>query len=401
MDVKLLKNLLKPAETKILLLVLDGLGGIQEKPGGLTELEKARTPNMDRLAAEGICGLHRPIGAGITPGSGPAHLALFGYDPLHYQVGRGVLSALGVDFDLKEGDVAARGNFCTLDEEGKVQDRRAGRISTEENRKLCRILRDIELPDVELYIETVKEHRFLLVLRGKGLDGRISDTDPQEIGADPLPPKPLDYEAAKTAALVSEFLDLARKKLSDQHPANMVLMRGFSQMPQWPSMEELFGLKAAAVAAYPMYRGVAKLVGMTVLEAGESPEDEIMTVEKNWNGFDFFYLHIKAIDSAGEDGDFDRKVSLIQDIDSYIPRLLELEPDVLIITGDHSTPSPLKSHSWHPVPVLLRSKNGRIDPVKEFGERACMAGGLGANLPAVELMPLALAHALRLEKFGA
>ncbi len=401
MDANRLKKLLKPAETKILLLVLDGLGGIQKKPGGLTELETAQTPHMDNLAAEGLCGLHRPVGAGITPGSGPSHLALFGYDPFEYQVGRGILSALGIDFDLEEGDVAVRGNFCTLDEEGRVKDRRAGRISTEKNRELCQILRNIELPEVKIFVETVKEHRFMFVMRGEKLNGKVSDTDPQEVGKEPLPPEPMDYEASRTAALVSEFLDLARSRLSDQYPANMVLLRGFSQMPHWPSIEELFGLKGAAVAAYPMYRGVARLVGMDVLATGESMEHEVQTVEKNWDSYDFFYLHVKSIDSAGEDGDFDRKVSLIQDADQHIPRLLEFEPDVLIVTGDHSTPSLLKSHSWHPVPVVLWSESCRIDPVRRFGERACMAGGLGAGFPAVDLMPLALAQALRLEKFGA
>lgn len=396
-----LEKLLKSGGAKILLLVLDGLGGIQEKAGGLTELETARTPHMDKLAAEGTCGLHQPIGAGITPGSGPSHLALFGYDPFKYQVGRGVMSALGINFDLKKGDVAARGNFCTLDKEGRVTDRRAGRISSQKNRELCEILRTIDLPGVEIFVETVKEHRFLLVLRGKDLAGDIADTDPQETGQEPLPAEPLDLESTKTAALVSTFLDRAGEKLSGEHPANMVLMRGFSQMPSWPSMKELFGLKAAAIAAYPMYRGVAKLVGMDVLETGETVEDEIQTLVKNWKGYDFFYLHIKAVDSAGEDGDFDRKVSLIRDADQYIPRLLKLKPDVLVITGDHSTPSPLKSHSWHPVPVLLWSETCRIDPVRQFGERDCMAGGLGVNFPAVDLMPLALAHALRLDKFGA
>ena len=401
MDAKRYKDLLKDAETKILLLVLDGLGGIQKKPGGLTELEAARTPHMDALAAEGICGLHQPAGAGITPGSGPSHLALFGYDPFQYQVGRGVMSALGIDFDLKEGDIAARGNFCTLDEEGRIEDRRAGRISSEKNRMLCDMLKNIKLPDVRFSVETVKEHRFLLVLRGEDLAGNISDTDPQVVGQEPLPPEPLDLKSTKAAALVSQFLKQARERLSHQHPANMVLLRGFSQMPQWPSMEELFNLKAAAVAAYPMYRGVSKLVGMDVLDTGETIEEEIQTVEKYWKNYDFFYLHVKAIDSAGEDGDFGRKAALIRDVDRFIPRLLKLAPDVLIITGDHSTPSSLKSHSWHPVPVLLWAEQCRIDPVREFGERACMAGGLGVDIPADHLMPLALAHALRLDKFGA
>jgi len=401
MDPERFKDLLKPVETKIIMLVLDGLGGIQKKPGGLTELEAARTPHMDRLAAEGTCGLHCPVGAGITPGSGPSHLALFGYDPLRYQVGRGVLSALGIDFDLKKGDVAARGNFCTLDEKGRVKDRRAGRISTGKNRELCRILKDIKLPDCQLFVETVKEHRFLLVLRGKDLGGSISDTDPQGIGREPIPIEPRDQKSIKAAVLVSEFLKQARKHLIDKYPANMVLLRGFSQLPDWPSLEELFLLRAAAVAAYPMYRGVSKLVGMDVLETGDTLEEQIRTVEDHWENHDFFYLHFKPIDSAGEDGDFERKTALIQDVDRFIPRLLKLKPDVLIVTGDHSTPSSLKSHSWHPVPALLWTANCRIDPVREFGERACMAGGLGVGFPAVHLIPMALAHARRLDKYGA
>lgn len=402
MNKNILIDLYQPQNTKIVLFVLDGLGGIQKKPGGLTELEAAQTPNLNKLAAEGMCGLHQPIGPGITPGSGPAHLALFGYDPLKYQVGRGVLSALGIDFDLKKIDVAARGNFCTIDEKRRVKDRRAGRITTEKNKKLCEILREIELPEVEIFIETVKEHRFLFVLRGKDLSGKVTDTDPQALNVKPKPPEPQDYEASKTAALVSVFLELAAKKLAGHHPANMVLFRGFSQKPDWPSFEEMFGLKAAAIASYPMYKGVAKLVGMTILDnKSDQLEDEISVMKRAWNDYEFFFIHYKHTDSSGEDGDFDRKTESIEKVDRLIPKLLEVHPDVLIITGDHSTPSSLKSHSWHPVPLLLWSKNCRIDPVRSFGERACMSGGLGVNFPAVNLMPLALAESGRLKKFGA
>jgi len=402
MNKNILFDLYQPQNTKIVLFVLDGLGGIQKKPGGLTELEAARTPNLNKLAAEGMCGLHQPVGPGITPGSGPAHLALFGYDPLKFEVGRGVLSALGIDFDLKPGDVAARGNFCTIDEKGRVKDRRAGRISTEKNKQLCEVLREIELPDVEIFIKTVKEHRFLLVLRGENLSGEVSDTDPQALNVKPKPPEPQDYEASKTAALVSVFLEQAEKKLAKHHPANFVLFRGFSQKPDWPSFTQVFGLKAAAIAGYPMYRGVAKLVGMTILNTkSDRLEDEIQVMKEAWNDYEFFFIHYKATDSAGEDGDFERKAAKIEEVDKAVPKLLEVKPDVLIVTGDHSTPSTLKSHSWHPVPVLLWSKNCRIDPVREFGERACMSGGLGVNFPAVDLMPLALAESGRLKKFGA
>ena len=401
MELDFIRGLLRPAETKIVFLVMDGLGGLPVAAGGPTELEKARTPNLDGLAAEGICGLHEPIAAGITPGSGPSHLALFGYDPVKYQVGRGVLAALGTDFDLQPGDVAARGNFCTVDSEGRVTDRRAGRISTEQNRKLCAMLDKIELPGVEVFVRTVKEHRFLLVLRGQGLCGELADTDPQQVGRKPLAVKALSKAAEHTASLVSRFIEEAAKVLADSHPANMVLVRGFSQKPDWPTMSEAFGLKAAAIAAYPMYRGLGKLIGMDVLPTGTELEEEFETLKANWDKYDFFYLHVKPIDSAGEDGDFDRKVEWIEKVDALVPDLVRLKPDVLVVTGDHSTPSALKSHSWHPVPVLLWSADCRRDPVTSFGERACMAGGLGANIAAVNLMPLALANAGRLEKFGA
>jgi 2,3-bisphosphoglycerate-independent phosphoglycerate mutase len=401
MDLDFVRKLIKPAETKIVLLVIDGVGGLPRESDNLTELEAADTPNLDSLASQGICGLQEPIGPGITPGSGPGHLALFGYDPIKYQVGRGVLSALGIDFELEPQDVAARGNFCTLDKNSCVLDRRAGRISTEKNKELCELLRKVELPSVDIFVETVKEHRLLLVLRGEGLSDNIIDTDPQMIGKKPLSPKGLSLEAEKTAELVGQFLDQAREILTDQHPANMVLLRGFSKRPNWPSIEDVFGLKSAAIAIYPMYRGLAKLLGMHILETGQTVVNEFTVLEENWSDFDFFYSHVKGIDSAGEDGDFNRKVALIEEADREIPRLIDLNPDVIIITGDHSTPSLLRYHSWHPVPVLLWSKYCQVDKVDHFGERACMAGGLGPRFPAVDLMPLALANAMRLEKFGA
>jgi 2,3-bisphosphoglycerate-independent phosphoglycerate mutase len=401
MKLDFVKELIEPAETKIVLLVMDGLGGVPQEAGGPTELEAAKTPNLDSLAAQSICGLHQPVAPGITPGSGPSHLALFGYDPIEYQVGRGVLSALGIDFDLTFQDVAARGNFCTLDEDGRVADRRAGRISTEKNRQLCELLREIELLGVEIFVKPVKEYRFLLVLRGTGLSGDVSDTDPQDVGEEPVQPEAGAREAEATARLVRQFLDQAQEILADHHPANMVLLRGFSKRPSWPSMETVFGLRSAAIAAYPMYRGVAKLVGMQILDTGENVEEEFDVLEDHWDDFDFFFLHVKRIDSAGEDGDFERKVRLIEEADKLVPRMMALEPDVIIVTGDHSTPSLLRYHSWHPVPVLLHSKYCRPDGVAEFGERACLAGGLGPRIPASNLMPLALANARRLQKFGA
>jgi 2,3-bisphosphoglycerate-independent phosphoglycerate mutase len=401
MNQDFLRRLVKPADTKIVMLVIDGIGGLPRGSDNLTELEAAEVPNLDSLASQGICGLQQPIGHGITPGSGPGHLALFGYDPVKYQVGRGVLSALGIDFKLEHRDLAARGNFCTLDSKGCVIDRRAGRISTEENEELCKVLRNIELPGVDVFVETVKDYRLLLVLRGEELSDKIKDTDPQTTGEKPLSPEPLLEEAEETAKLVKQFVEEAKRILADRYPANMILLRGFSKKPDWPSMEDVFGLRSAAIAAYPMYRGLARLLGMHVLETGQEIKDEFDTLAKSWNKFDFFYLHVKKSDSAGEDGDFTRKVAIIEEVDKEIPRLLDLSPDVVIVTGDHSTPSSLKSHSWHPVPVILWSRCCRSDTVKQFGERACMTGGLGPCFPAVDLMSLALANAGRLGKFGA
>jgi len=401
MDHSFIKHLAKPADTKIVLMIIDGLGGVERKKNGPTELEAARTPNLDTLAAEGICGLHTPAGPGITPGSGPAHLAVFGYDPVQHQVGRGVLSGLGIDFDIQPGDIACRGNFCTVDEQGRVTDRRAGRIPTEMNEELCELLRTIEIPGTELFVKTVKQYRFLLVIRGLESSHKVADTDPQEVGKKPLEPEPLCAEAEKTANTASEFILKASDVLADSSPANMVLLRGFSSLPDWDSFTDVFGVKAAAIAGYPMYRGVSKLIGMEVLETGDKPEEEIGVLESNWNDFDFFYVHIKLTDSAGEDGDFDRKVSVIEEVDTLIPRITALNPDVIAVTGDHSTPAVLKYHSWHPVPVIIHSDHCRRDNAKEFSERACMAGGLGPRFPAVDIMPIILANAMRLNKFGA
>lgn len=402
MELEFIQQLAQPADTKIILLVMDGLGGLPRDEDGLTELEAAQTPHLDELAAQSICGLQLPVAPGITPGSGPGHLGLFGYDPLKYQIGRGVLSALGINFDLTSQDVAARGNFCTVDDNGVVTDRRAGRIKTETCAELCDLLnQEIDLPGVELFIKPVKEYRFLLVLRGDELVGEIDDTDPQEVGEKPLPPRPLSQEADKTASLVEQFVNQARQVLADQSPANMLLLRGFAKRPDWPSFEESYQLKAASIAAYPMYRGVSRLVGMHLLDTADDVIQEFDLVKQNWDEFDFFYVHIKRIDSAGEDGDFAKKVSLIEEVDAQLPRLLDCQPAVIIVTGDHSTPSRLHYHGWQPVPVLLHSEACRPDKVTQFGESACLAGGLGPRLPAIDLMPLALANAHRLEKFGA
>lgn len=401
MEFSRLGNLLRPADTKILLLVIDGLGGANPDPDSLTALEAARTPHLDELARASLCGLHQPAGAGITPGSGPAHLALLGYDPFFYSVGRGVLSALGIGFDLHHHDVAARGNFCTLDSEGSVVDRRAGRMSGDKARELCRRLEKIQLSGAELFIRPVADYRFTLVLRADGLSDEVTESDPQVTGRPPRPVVAETPQAAETARLANEFLEQAREMLRDQSEGNHVLLRGFGRHPQLPEFGEVFGIKAAALAAYPMYRGIGRLLGMELLEGAETLEENAPVLRQNWPDYDFFFVHYKKTDSAGEDGDIRRKISLIENVDKQLPHFLELKPDVLVITGDHSTPAPMKSHSWHPVPVIIHSKYCRPDPVQRFGERDCIQGGLGPVFPTTELMPLVLANALRLEKFGA
>jgi len=399
-NLELMKEISRSSPTKIVLLIIDGLGGLPNPQTGKTELETASTPNLDQLATKGICGLTDPVSPGITPGSAPGHLALFGYNPFIFSIGRGVLEALGIDFDLQPGDIAARGNFCTVDEAGLVTDRRAGRISTEKCTELCQLLDGLVIEDTKLLVCPVKEHRFVTVFRNRDLSPNISDSDPQQVGVAPKAITALKPEGAKMAGIANEFVSIAMKVLAKHHPTNMVLLRGFSKRPHLPTMEEVYKLRPAAIASYPMYRGLAKLVGMEILPTGATIEDEFSTLKQNYPNYDFFFLHIKGTDSAGEDGDFDRKVSIIEQVDSALAGLVRLEPDVIVVASDHSTPTLLKGHSWHPVPVLLYSRWCRPDRVSQFAESACLFGGLG-RFPAIQIMPLAMANALKLTKFGA
>ena len=402
MDPKILKELVIPGAAKIVFLILDGLGGIQMEEKGGTELQIARTPNLDRLAETSSCGLLDPVGPGITPGSGPAHFALFGYDPFEYNIGRGILEATGIDFPLTERDVVARMNFATIDQAGRVVDRWAGRIATEINQRICRKLsQELQVGEgVKVMVEPVKEHRAILVLRGEGLRGEIEDTDPEREGVPPLDPKAAVPEAERTASLVGKIVAQAGKILSAEPKANMVLLRGFAKHTQYPSMKERYGLHSLAIATYPMYRGISRLVGMTVLSEVHNLKEEFQALTDHFSDYDFFYLHVKQTDSRGEDGNFDAKVAVIEEVDQYLPQVLALKPDVLVVTGDHSTPAKMAGHSWHPLPLILHSKYCLIDAVKKFDEVSCLGGALG-RMRSVDLMPLALANARRLSKFGA
>jgi 2,3-bisphosphoglycerate-independent phosphoglycerate mutase len=392
-------------DSKIVLFVADGLGGLPLEPGGLTELETARTPNLDALARRGVCGLSIPVKPGITPGSGPGHLGLFGYDPLKYLIGRGALEATGIGFELGPHDVAARCNFCTLDAAGQIIDRRAGRISSDESAPLAIRLRQVRVPGVEVFVEPVKEHRFVVVFRAPGLGGGVRDTDPQATGVPPLPAEASDEHSRRTAEVANEFVRQAQKLLAGEKKANGLTMRGFCGRPDLPGYEEVYGLRAAAIAVYPMYKGLARLVGMEILGprpgiSAQTLDEQMAVLEANWAKYDFFFIHFKYTDSTGEDGNFAAKVQRIEELDRAVPRITALGPDVLIVTGDHSTPSLLRSHSWHGVPTLLVSNCCRFDGSQSFGERECLRGGLG-QFEAMHLMTLALANAGRLAKFGA
>jgi 2,3-bisphosphoglycerate-independent phosphoglycerate mutase len=402
MHPELIDTLVVKNQSKIIFLIMDGLGGLPRPGGHETELEAARTPNLDALAKKSLCGLLDPVGYGITPGSGPSHFALFGYDPVKNNIGRGILEGAGIDFPMTERDLLVRINFATVDKNGLVVDRRAGRIDNETNRRVCRKLQDKVRLDkgVEVMFESVREHRALLVLRGDGLREEIAETDPQQTGVLPNPPQALISAAEPTAALFSEIVDQARKVLSDEARANMILLRGYARYRRYPSLQERFGLNALAIANYPMYRGIARLLGMDIALPTDSINAEMDALQENYAKYDFFFVHVKPTDSRGEDGNFEAKVKVIEEVDTLIPLVTGLKPDVLVVTGDHSTPAVLASHSWHPVPVLLAAETCRPDRVERFGERDCSQGGLG-RIPMVYLMGLVLAHARRLEKFGA
>ncbi|MBD3276456.1 MAG: 2,3-bisphosphoglycerate-independent phosphoglycerate mutase [Candidatus Marinimicrobia bacterium] len=397
----LISTLAQENDKRVVLLVMDGIGDVDNDGKG-TALEIAKTPNLDKLAQKSAMGESVPVATGVTPGSGPGHLGLFGYDPIIYKIGRGVLSALGIEFPLKRGEIAARLNFCSLDSDGNVTDRRAGRIGDEENKRvLAKLKENVSPPSgVEVVFETVAEHRALMVLRGDGLDDNVPDTDPQEIGVQPLDPTRGKYADSKTAKIVKEILAQVKDILADEDNANMILTRGFAKLPDWPMFPERYQMKPAAVAGYPMYRGVARLVEIPVFSRPTTAEDVCKSTVEAMKDHTFVFAHFKYTDKTGEDGDIDAKVSRIEEMDAALPTLLDGKPDVLLITGDHSTPAPMKAHSWHPVPVLLHGPYLRGKDGDRFIERNCMTGQLG-RIQSKELLPMAMAHAGKLAKYGA
>ena len=398
-DLPYIADIVQPTPSKIVMLVVDGLGGLPHPETGKSELESAAIPNLDELARRSACGLSAPVGPGVTPGSGPGHMALFGYDPVKYLMGRGVLEAIGIGVQLGEHDVAVRGNLATVNNQGLLVDRRAGRIPSSESAPIIEALDSIIVPGVEISVYPVRDYRFVVVMKGPGLRANVGETDPQREGTAPLEATALSPDAEATARAANAFVAAAREKLKGRSTANMVILRGFSRIPDLPNIGEAYELSPAAVAAYPMYRGIASLVGMNVLKTGDSFDDELDTLEKGFDDHDFFFLHYKPADAAGEDGDFEAKVAALEALDERIPRLLELGPDVLVVAGDHSTPAIMAGHSWHPVPLLVHSGITRGEGVPGFSERSFAGGSIG-QVPATSIMMTALAHAGKLRKFG-
>ena len=398
-DLEQLHDCYVSTSSKIVLLVVDGLGGLAHPDTGKSELETANTPNLDAMAQQSACGLTTPVIPGVAPGSGPGHLALFGYNPLKYIIGRGALEALGIEVELKPGDVAARGNFCTIDDGGNLVDRRAGRIPTELSSPLCERLDQIELDGVQCDVFPVQDYRFVLRLRGEGLSELITETDPQITGVPDLAVRPIQPTAEKTAGLVNQFVAKARQLLSEEERGNMVLLRGWAQLPSLPPMGDVYRLNPAGIAAYPMYRGLATVASMKIIPTGHSFADEVETLHQNYASHDFFFIHYNPADAAGEDGDFDAKVKTLEELDPFIPQIQALNPDVFMVAGDHATPAIMAAHSWHPVPFMLNSRLTKGEGIPGFNERACAQGSLG-RIPATNIMLLALSHSGKLNKFG-
>ena len=396
----ILKELSTKSAKKIVLLVMDGVGGLPREPGGKTELETARTPNLDALAATAECGMHLPIGHGITPGSAPGHLALFGYNPLEFPIGRGVVAATGVAFPMKPGDVAARLNFASLDSSGAITDRRAGRIPTEKCAELCELLKKVSLKGVEVFVRPVKDYRAVVIFRGKGLSDLVADTDPQIERVKPLDPAATDPKGERTAQVAADFVAQARRILESQRPANGVLLRGFAELPHIPSLPELYKITPVALAVYPDYKGIARLVGMDAPEDLADLDAQAKALKTVWAAHDFFFIHHKYTDSKGEDGDFDAKVKEIEKVDAFLPRVLEMKPDIIIVTGDHSTPAVAKAHTSHPIPFLISGEGVRADGTQKFGERAC-ARGIWGTISGQMLLRISLSYTGKLKKFGA
>jgi len=397
-----ISDLLNDAKGKIVMLIFDGLGGVPHPDTGMTELEAAAIPHLDAIASRSACGLMTMVAPGITPGSGPGHMSLFGYDPVATTVGRGVLEALGVGHHQAPDELSARGNFATMDPDGGIiTDRRGGPPSQDRNGELVeRLNKMVKVPGFEVKFISGKEHRFVFVLKGPGLEDHLTETDPQVTGVPAHAVKALSSGSARAAEAVKLAIESINRALADMAPQNTVLLRGFGSLPKVEPFSVRYGLKAAAIATYPMYRGIASLVGMDVLDTGPTFPDQVAVLKDHWDSYDFFFIHVKGTDAAGHKGDFNAKAGVLTQCDRLVPEIESLDPTVFIVTGDHSTPTALKDHSFHPVPVLIQASTAIPTGTAAFTEAECSRGILSV-FPGRKLMQLALAYAGRLKKFGA
>ena len=381
---------------KVVLVIIDGLGDrpISELKDQ-TPLEAANTPNLDYFATNGITGIMNAIDVGIRPGSDTSHLAIFGYDPETHYTGRGIFEAAGIGMELKKGDIALRGNFATVTEDLIIVDRRAGRI--ENVSKLADALNGMKIDGVRFFVKAGVMHRAGVVLRGSNLSHMVSDNDPHEVGVKVKQVKALDNteEAKFTASVINKFLEEAHKILKEHEvnkkrrkerllEANYILLRGASKLTHFEPFEKKYKLKACCIAGAGLYKGIAKVLGMDVLQVkgatGTANTDinaKFIAAKKALAKYDFVFVHIKYADNYAEDGNVFGKLKFIEKIDDALIHLIGIKDTLIVITADHSTPCKLKAHSGDPVPIVMFGEGVRTDKVKEFNERSCMQGGLG------------------------
>ncbi|ENN96071.1 cofactor-independent phosphoglycerate mutase [Methanocaldococcus villosus KIN24-T80] len=404
---------------KIIIFIIDGLGDRPNEKGE-TPLKIAKKPTMNRIAEEGICGLMNAIDIGIRPGSDTAHLAILGYDPYKVYTGRGPLEAFGLGLDLKEGDIAFRCNFATVDDNFIVKDRRAGRLDFETAKILEKEIDGLEIDGVKVIFRS-KGYRGALVLRGEGLDYMVTDADPHKDNVKVEEVKPLRKEAEKTAEILNKLLKIIYNKLKDHPvnierekkglpPANIILPRGAGIVPKVEKFYEKYKMKGAVICGTALIKGIGKMLGLDVIEvegANGTPNSNIMGKAKallnNLDKYDFFLINVKAADEAGHDGKFELKKEIIEKIDnmlSYIFENINKDSVYFVLTGDHSTPIEVKDHSADPVPIVIWGKSVRKDDVKEFDEFACAKGGLHW-IKGEHVMRILLDLTNRNEKFGA
>ncbi|MCK4443355.1 MAG: 2,3-bisphosphoglycerate-independent phosphoglycerate mutase [Thermoplasmata archaeon] len=407
------------AVKKILLIILDGMA---DRPvavlGSKTPLQAANTPNMDWFAKNGMCGQMDPIAPGVRPGSDTSHLAILGYNPHEVYTGRGPFEAAGVGLPMEHGDIAFRCNFGTIDADGTVRDRRAGRIRKGTS-EIARDLDGMPIEGVKVIFKEATEHRAVLILRGDGLSPKVTDVDPHAVGVKYHECEALEPEAGRTAEIVNEFVERSREILADHEvnkkrlkegdfPANIILPRGSGVFPHLDSLEERFGIRSAAICGVTLIKGICRVAGMKILDVdgatGGLDTDMIAKGKaaiEALESYDFVFLNVKAPDICGHDGDPEGKVKVAERLDmmmSFIRK--ELRNDVIMaVTSDHSTPVSVRDHAGDSVPLIVYGKDIRVDEVSSYDEISVTKGILG-RIRGSDLIHILLDQSGRAEKFG-